>query len=282
MKYNKFSVLMSVYYKEKPDFFDASLDSIFKQTLIPNEVILMEDGKLTNDLDRVVNKYLIKYPKILKVIKNKDNRGLGLSLHDGLLNCSNEIVFRMDTDDYSVKDRFKKTMDCFNSRNVDLIGSNIIEYNQKMDTKIGCRIVPELNDNIVKAMKKKNPFNHMTVAFKKSKVLEAGNYLNMQYFEDYYLWVRMYLNKCTFYNIQEYLVKVRGGDEMIDRRGGKKYIKPIISFQKKLLELKVINVFEFLFNVFSRVLLSIFPKSIRKKIYLLFLREKGDNNETAS
>ena len=88
----KFSVLMSVYFKEKPEYLDLALESIFNQTIMPNEVVLVEDGKLTKDLDKIINKYKKKYSKILKVVKFEQNRGLGIALHDGLLECSNEIV----------------------------------------------------------------------------------------------------------------------------------------------------------------------------------------------
>ena len=65
----KFSVLMSVYYKEKPTCLDLALKSVFNQTIKPNEVVLVEDGKLTKELDTIISKYENNYPNILKVIK---------------------------------------------------------------------------------------------------------------------------------------------------------------------------------------------------------------------
>ena len=114
--YKKFSVLMSVYFKEKPEYLDLALKSVFEQTLIPDEIVLVEDGTLTDELETVINQYEKKYPKIMNVIRYEKNRGLGVALHDGLLECSNEIVFRMDSDDYSVKDRFEKQMTIFNEK----------------------------------------------------------------------------------------------------------------------------------------------------------------------
>ena len=109
----KFSVLMSVYFKESPSYLEAALSSVFTQTVMPDEVVLAEDGPLTSELDETISKFEKEYPTILKVIKFENNRGLGKALHDGLLECSNEIVFRMDTDDIAHKDRFEKQLKIF-------------------------------------------------------------------------------------------------------------------------------------------------------------------------
>ena len=269
-----FSVLMSVYYKENPLYLDDALNSVFNQSLVPSEVVLVEDGKLTIELDDIILKYVNKYPKIMKVIKYDENRGLGKALHDGVLECSNEIVFRMDSDDISDRNRFKITMDVFNSMNVDVVGGNILEYDDKMDCITGNRIVPSDNEQIVKMMKKRNAINHVTVAYKKDKVIEAGNYLDMPYFEDYYLWVRMILNNSIFYNIQSNLVNVRCGNEMIKRRGGFNYIKHIINFENKIYKLKFIGFSTYIINVCERVFVSIVPNCLRKFVYDKFLRRK--------
>lgn len=273
MKKSNFSVLMSVYFKEKPEYLSKSLDSVFEQTVKPTEVVLVEDGKLTEELDEVIALYEKKYKDILKVVKYEKNRGLGIALHDGLLECSNEIVFRMDTDDICLPTRFEKQLKVFNEQNVDIVGSNITEFDETMENKTSERIVPETDEEIKKMAKKRNPMNHMTVAYKKSSVIAAGNYQDMMYFEDYYLWARMINNGCKFYNVQETLVNVRGGNDMIKRRGGKKYIKPIINFEKALLKLKIINRFQYMKNVTQRVGVSLIPNSIRFMLYKKALRK---------
>ena len=269
----KFSVLMSVYYKEKPEYLDLSLKSIFDQTIIPNEVVLVEDGQLTNELEKIIKKYERKYPKIMKVIRYKQNRGLGIALHDGLLECSNEIVFRMDSDDYSVHDRFEKQLKVFEEKNVDVVGSNIAEYDEKMENITGYRTIPETNGEIYKFAKKRNPMNHMTVGYKKNTVINSGNYQDMPYFEDYFLWIRMINRKYNFYNLQENLLNVRGGNSMIKRRGGITYIKSIIRFEKALLKIKFINFFEFIINLTERIFFSIIPNAFRSTLYNKVLRK---------
>ena len=269
----KFSVLMSVYFKESPSYLEAALSSVFTQTVMPDEVVLVEDGPLTSELDETISKFEKEYPTILKVIKFETNRGLGQALHDGLLECSNEIVFRMDTDDIAHNDRFEKQLKIFKEKNVDAVGSNITEYDETMTNITSHRIVPKLDKDIKKMAKSRNPINHMTIAFKKQAVIDSGNYLDMMYFEDYYLWVRMMSKGYAFYNIQETLIDVRGGNDMIKRRGGKKYIKPIINFEKAILKLGYISKFEFLKNVIQRVIVSLIPNSFRFFVYKKLLRK---------
>lgn len=273
MKKIKFSVLMSVYYKEKASYLDDALNSIFSQTLKPNEVVLVEDGPLNDDLYKVIDKYKKKY-KYFKTVRLKKNMGLGNALNEGLKHCSYEYVARMDTDDISMPDRFEKQIRYLEKHpEVDLIGSNIAEYDEDMINITGYRIVPESNDEIKEFMKKRNPFNHMSVIYKKGKVFEAGNYLDMPYFEDYYLWSRMAVNNCAFYNIQENLIQVRGGTNMIKRRGGKKYLSCIKRMEYELLELKIIKKREYYINLLVRSICALIPNRIRKLIYKKVLRK---------
>ena len=189
--------------------------------------------------------------------------------------CKNEVVFRMDSDDISVKNRFEKQLRVMIKNNYDVVGSNIIEYDETMSVHNGVRIVPENNQDIIGFSKKRNPINHMTVCFKKSKVLESGNYMEMSGFEDYYLWVRMISNGCVFYNIQEPLVLVRGGSGMIKRRGGCKYFRDMVTFEKTLRSMRFISLTRYLYNVIIRSIVILTPSWLRLVTYKTFMRGKG-------
>lgn len=271
----KFSVLMSVYEKEKPEYFDAALKSVLNQTLMPNEVVICEDGKIPDSLKNVIKKYKNKYPKIVRSISYPKNRGLGLTLRDGVLECKNEIIFRMDTDDISVNDRFEKQLKVLIEKDVDVLGSNIDEYDEQMTVCTGKRVVPNTDSDIKNYLRKRNPFNHQTVVFKRQNVLDAGNYKDMTGFEDYYLWARMANNGCKFSNINECLVKVRGG--IISRRGGRKYLKYILNFERAMLENKIIDKPTYLLNISSRMIVCCMPNSIRKITYQKALRKKNNS-----
>lgn len=268
----KFSVLMSIYCKEKPEYFSDAMESLICQTLQPDEVILVEDGELTYELDLMIEKYQSIYNK-LKVIKFDKNRGLGPALNDGLKECKNELVFRMDTDDICEKDRFEKQVNFFIQHpDIDAVGTNMIEYDEQMTEVISEKKVPETTEMINIYLKTRNPINHPTIAYKKSKVLSAGSYEDYPYFEDYYLWAKMIANGCKFYNIQENLYKFRAGDSMIKRRGGGKYLSCIKKFEKGLLDLNIIDKNTYKKNVCVRYLVSIIPHDLRAWIYKKILR----------
>lgn len=268
----KFSVLMSVYKKEKANNLKTAIDSIVNQTLIPNEFIIIEDGPLTSELENVLNEYTRKYNWI-KTIKLEKNVGLGVALKEGVLHCNYEYIARMDSDDYSLANRFEEQINKIKKdKMIDVIGTCVIEYDETMQKRLKIKRVPEDNDEISKYIKKRNPINHMSVMYKKQKVLEAGNYIKCEFFEDYYLWCRMIKNGCRFYNIQKNLVNVRAGNEMINRRGGICYCKHIINFQNKILRIKMINLLEYLINILIRCFIAIMPSWIRERIYNKLLR----------
>jgi glycosyltransferase involved in cell wall biosynthesis len=187
----QFSVLLSVYYKEKTDYLRASLDSIFNQSYPPNEVILVKDGFLTPELDHIINDY-VSTRKEIKVIPLAENQGLGFALNQGLKLCSYKLIARMDTDDIAKFNRFEKQIQQFELYpELDVVGCWIDEFIDNKDNIVSQRKVPEYHDQIYSFAKKRNPMNHPSVMFKKEAVLSAGNYQHFPLFEDYYLWVRM-------------------------------------------------------------------------------------------
>ena len=268
-----FSVLMSVYYKETSDNLRIALDSIIEQTLIPTEIVLVKDGLLNESLDAVIDDYRKKC-SFLKVYELKENVGLGRALNEGMRYCKYNIIARMDTDDFSERDRFEKQMSVLIKRpELDVVGSNVCEYDKKLKSIVAVKSVPESDSDIKKYLKKRNPFNHMSVVYRKDKVLAVGGYIDCPYFEDYFLWCRMARNGCNFFNIQEPLVRVRAGADMIERRGGFSYAKDVLHFEKEILKLRTISLSGFLYNSFVRIAVALFPNNLRQSFYLKRLRK---------
>lgn len=268
----KFSVLMSVYKNDNVDDVKDSIESLLNQTLMPDQIVIVADGPVSLELMDLLKHY--EKNNIFDIHYRDKNIGLGLTLNEGLNYCKYDLVARMDADDICHQDRFEKQIGIFkNDKNIDLIGSNVDEYDEYMDKKLAIKKVPETDIEIKKYIKKRNPFNHMSVMYKKNKVLEAGSYLDCPLFEDYYLWCRMAKINCNFYNIQEPLMNVRTGLSMINRRGGFKYLKSIINFEKKLFELKFINLHVFIFNILSRTFVALIPNKLRYLIYKKILRK---------
>lgn len=242
INYPPYSVLMSVYFKEKSDFLKQAIESMLNQTVKPDEIVIVEDGSLTDELYEVLNGYTQKYSAIFHRVINETNLGLGKALNRGLEVCKNKLVARMDTDDISLLDRCEKQLKILSENSdIDIVGTNISEFINTPKETVSVRKVPCKHDEICSYLKKRCPFNHMSVMFKKSAVLNAGGYLDWHYNEDYYLWIRMYLNGCRFSNINENLVNVRVGQEMFARRGGKAYYKSEKNLFKFMYKHKIIS-----------------------------------------
>ena len=269
-----FSVLLSLYYKENPSNFTRSLNSIFTQTLRADEVILVEDGPLTPELYQVVGAFKTKYPE-LKIVTLETNSGLGVALNEGLKNCSNEWVARMDTDDICKPNRFERQWQFIqNHPEFEVVGSWIDEFVGDIDHITTIRKVPEKSEEIMEYCKGRCPVNHPTVMYKKSAVLAVGGYLTKYYPEDYFLWIRMLMNGAKFYNIQESLLYFRYSPETIKKRGGWKYAIGEVHIQKMIYKLGFISFPLFIKNSLVRFVTRIMPLSLRMWIYSRLLREQ--------
>lgn len=261
---------MSLYKNEHPEYLRLALDSMINQTEKPDEIVLVEDGPLSDELYAVVE----EYKNCLHIVVNKNNLGLGLALNQGLKACRNEIVARMDTDDISVPDRCEKQLK-FLGENPDttIIGGQIEEFISTPKEIIGKRTVPEKDIDIKNYMKKRCPFNHMTVMFRKTDIIEAGNYQDWFWNEDYYLWIRLACEQYKFGNLPDTLVYTRVGHDMYRRRGGWKYFISEFRIQKLMYKKRLIGTVRYVINVIERFIIQIMlPNSIRGYIYRKFAR----------
>lgn len=268
----KFSVLMSVYYKETKENLKIAIDSILNQTVLPNEFIIVEDGPLSEELNSLIDDYEKKY-EFIKIVKLNENHGLGEALKQGIKHCKYDYIARMDSDDFSLPNRFAEQISYLQKNpNIDLLGSYVAEYDEELKEQISIKKVPIKPTDIKEYMKKRNPFNHPTVIFKKKAVLNSGNYEKMLYFEDYYLWCKMFNNGCNITNIDKVLLNFRAGKAMYKRRGGLTYTKAVINFEKSIMKLGIINKFEFAKICFIRISVTILPSFLRELIYKKKLR----------
>lgn len=267
-----YSVLMSLYYKEQPDYLTQSLESVFNQTLAPDEVVLVEDGPLTEELYRILDKFQNEYPN-LKRLPQSINRGLGKALNEGLKHCSNDLVARMDTDDICFPDRFEKQIRfMIDHPEIDVSGSWIEEFEGNPENIVSIRRVPTEHKDISKYIKKRSPLNHPSVIFRKAAVIKAGNYLSFPLFEDWYLWARMMVNGCVFANISECLLHFRVSPDMMKRRGGLKYAKSSFKLQRELHNLGLISKIQAYKNGIIRGIVYLMPNRLRSIVYSTFLR----------
>lgn len=223
MKSMPFSVLMSVYAKEHPEYLSTCFDSLCCQTLLADEIVLVVDGPIGAQLQAVIDEYRERLP--LEILPLSENVGLGRALNYGLQHCCHEWVFRMDTDDICVPERFAIQMNWIQAHSdTALVGGQVTEFTHtpRLDDKV--KRVPVAHDEILAYAARRNPFNHMAVAYKKSVVLAVGGYQHHLGMEDYNLWLRILAAGYLTYNLPEILVQVRAGKEMHLRRRGLGYI----------------------------------------------------------
>ena len=270
-----YSVLMSVYYKENPEYFKASMDSIWNQSYPTNDFVLVCDGPLTSELDSTIKWYMRKHPEF-NVVRLEKNGGLGRALNKGLQHCKNELVARMDSDDIAYPDRCGKQIAVFNTHSEVSICSGIVEeFTTDPNTVDTRRVPPETNAEIIEFAKKRNPFNHPCVMYKKSAVEAVGSYQDFYLLEDYYLWLRMLMAGYQGYNIQEPLLRMRAGSDMYLRRAGWKYAKTQAKLFKFMKQQGFIGNGQYIKSCIIRSGSALAPNWLRKFMFERVLRDAG-------
>ena len=268
----KFSVLMSLYDKERPENLCLALNSLCNQTLPPDQIVMVYDGPITKELEATVDKFINQF-KELKVVKLKVNKGLGKALSYGVLHCSHELIARMDTDDICYPNRFEKQINhLIDNANVSVLGCTLQEFEYKPNDLGIYRKLPTSYDQILRFAKYRNPLNHPIVVFRKSHILSVGSYKDMPLFEDYFLWIRLLQKGHTLTNLGDSLLHFRIGNDMIGRRHGISYLKKEFHFLRSIKNLGFITTKEYIFSILVKAPLRILPKIFLKFIYKNFLR----------
>ena len=270
----EFSVLMPIYYKENPEYFDTALESVVNQTLMPNEIVIVKDGALTKELDAVIEKYVSKYPQLFNIVALEENVGQGKARNAGLMACKHNIVALMDSDDIARNDRFEIQIKYMGQNpDVDVVGSFITEFENDPNVIESIKAVPLTHEAIYNFGKWRSPMNNMTVVYKKDKVFEVGAYNSFNFGEDYLLFAKMLMNGCKFYNFEECLVNARAGSRMLAKRVGWNKIKQEFLLFYEFRKMGYINNYQFVRNVSLKFLLRVIPNWLRSWIYRRFLRK---------
>lgn len=271
----KYTVLMSVYYKEKPEYLSLSIESMLNQTVKPDEFIIVKDGPLTTELDEVINNFVTAYPKMFNIIVHETNLGLGPALAKGIENSKNELIARMDSDDYVVSTRCEKQLEKFREDpKLGMVGSYEAEFVDTVDNVISIHRVPSENNEIERFMHRRCSVLHPTVMYKKSAVLKSGNYQSVLLYEDYDLFARMVLEyHIKSYNIPEPLYYIRTSEDFFKRRGGIKYAKTVLKFKWGQYRKGYMSSMDFCISGLGQAFVCVLPNSLRKSFYMKFLRK---------
>ena len=272
----KFSVLMSVYKNDDPDFLDIALKSIYDdQTKKPDEIVVVFDGPLTDELYRVLNDFAKDKGDVVKYYPQEVNRGLGEALRIGSEHCTGDYIFRMDSDDISLPQRFEKQISYVEANpHIDVVGTDIAEFHTNPNEgELRVRACPVDHADIVRMGKRRNPMNHVTVCIKRSALQKCGGYESLLLLEDYYLWLKMIVAGCVLGNLNEALVYVRIGNGFHSRRGSKTRIKGWKRLQTYMVANGLINKLEAFANMVYIRAFTYCPAWLKKIVYDKVLRK---------
>jgi|APSaa5957512535_1039671.scaffolds.fasta_scaffold23596_3 glycosyltransferase involved in cell wall biosynthesis len=272
-----FSVCICVYDKDNHKYLKEALESIYNQSVKPNQIVLVLDGPINQELETVINDYnlLISDEIDFDIIRLNKNKGHGEARKISIENAKHGLIALMDADDISRFNRFEKQIDIFQNNNeLSIVGGQILEIDHASKKSISIRKVPVTDRNIKRNLTIRSPFNQMSVMFKKDDVIKAGNYKEFFHNEDYYLWARMFLEGFTFYNTPEILVDVRINESFYNRRGGWRYFNSERTLQRYMLTKNIIKYPRFICNVSIRFLLQVaFTDSMRSLFFKKFARK---------
>lgn len=275
VKQEPFSVLMSVYAKEKAEYLDLALKSnLVDQTYMPDEFIMICDGPLTEELDDVINSYEKRFPEVFRVYRTEKNQGLAEALNLGLTKCTYDLVARSDSDDVCSPNRFEvQTRYMGTHPEIDIVSSYIDEFDEDWRKPRKKKTMPLTNDELYKMAKFRNPINHMAVMYRKNVILEIGAYHQIPCVEDYELWVRALIKGHKLANIDQFLVHARVGNGMVKRRSNKEYINSWRELSNYMMKNGMIGKREFIRNMIAIRCFIYMPVTVKETIYKKILRK---------
>lgn len=261
----KISAVASVYYKEKADYLDSALLSVINQTYSPDEIIVVLDGPIGEDLKKI----LAKYEDFIFTLQMKENVGLGRALDYGIEHAKGDWIFRWDTDDINLNDRFEKQMKYIQENDVDALSGYIAEFGFSN----GIRKVALTNNEIYSGLNWRSQFNHPAVAFKKASWDVVGGYSDM-FPEDYFLWLKFRKHGLRMANIPEVLVLMRTSNDYYSRRKGMKYIFNEFKMLRRAVSIEMISPLYAVVQMCIKVVFRLMPIGLIGIVYRLFLRKK--------
>lgn len=270
----EYTAIMSIYYKVLPEYLIFSINSVLAQTLLPKKFIIVKDGPLTVEQEKAINPIFQKHSGLFEIIEFENNQGCGPAYNEALKYCDTKYAMIMDSDDYIVPEKNKIQMKyLLEHPECDMVGSNTYEFIDSLENKVSYRVMPESDIEIKKMSHKRCPIVQPSAMFKVEKVLDSGSYQPSKLTEDYDLYIRMILDGCIFYNIQEVLSYTRVTNDFYARRGGLSYLKPILGFKYRWYKKGFFTFKEFIITGGSSLIVSLMPNKLRTFVYKKLLRK---------
>lgn len=270
----KYSVLISLYIKENPKYLRLAIQSMIDQTVRPDEIVIVKDGRITEELQSVLDEYMSKYPFLFNIVSYEKNQGLGIALNYGLEYSKNELIARMDADDISKPDRCEKQLKMFDEHpDLAIVGSYVDEFYATPDKVTSVRVVPTTHEAIYEFAKRRSAFNHPVVMYKKSAVIGVGGYGDLRRNQDVDLFGRMLFSGYKAANIDESLLWFRSNNELAKRRKSWENTKSYIDTIKKFWKMGYSSFVDYMMVAVAQTGMFLCPTKLQHWIYKNFLRK---------
>lgn len=274
----EFSVLISVYEKDNPIFFQMALESVtVNQSVKPSQVVIVQDGAVPKKIDEIIRETEFRMSSIeFTVIKKEKNEGLASALNAGIPMCRYNWIARMDSDDIAVSSRFQLQTDyILKHPDISVIGGAIAEFKSEIGDIDSERYVKSEYYEIKKMARSRSPMNHVTVMFSKEAIQKVGGYSeDFGKLEDYKLWVDLISEGMILFNINKVLVYVRVGNGFLNRRSITREILDWDMLQTYLLKSKIIDKRKAFLNRLCIRIFIYMPGWMKKIAYKYLLRGK--------
>lgn len=270
-----YSVLMTVYEKEEPKYFQQAIDSMVSQTVVTNDFVIVCDGPLTKDLDQVIAEFVHKYPKLFQIIRLEKNVGIGAATNKGLQYCKNDLIAKMDADDVANLRRCELQLNMFSDYpQLAVLGGYLAEFECDSRKPYAIREIPLKNEDIRKFARRRQPFNNVTVMYRKTAVLKVGGYRPMERNEDFDLYVRLLHAGYYAMNLSEILTYARTDKTAMMRRASWQTLKGCAKSRWNSMRIGYCSILDFLVCVVGQFAVWICPVHVQEWIYQKFLRKK--------
>lgn len=262
---------MSTYAADDAEHLLLAGRSMIEQTLLPDEIVLVCDGVLTEDLLAALKTLEIEARAkgiVWKQVDLPENRGLARALNAGIAELTSDWVARMDADDYALPQRLEKQVNYLkNNPDTEVLFTAQAEFYTSHETVDALKVVPTEHDDIVSLLRWRNIISHPTVVYSRKRLFEAGGYRAVPYLEDYDLYMRMLEKGATFGALEEPMVHVRVSPQQVRRRGGLRYAFVEVGFRFNLMRKGMLKFHQWLISTPLYFCFRIAPPFLKWKLY---------------
>lgn len=269
----QYSVLMSVYHKERPEHFETAVRSMLEQTVPTDDFVIVCDGPLTEELDTVLEKLVAEAPDTIHPLRLEKNVGIGMAANIGLKACRHDLVAKMDADDISLPDRCARQLALFAQEPALVIcGGYIEEFEQDPAQPFDMRVVPQSSEEIFRMGRRRQPFNNMTVMYRQSAVWAVGGYSDLRRNEDFDLYARLMAAGYQGANLPVVVVKARVDRDAHRRRKGMDTLKGCVHSRYRAYKAGYASFFDLCYCVAGQLLVVLCPGKVQQWIYFTLFR----------